>query len=118
MTAGVRPPGYSGGAPWSLNKLLNLGRSPERYAHGTARTRVPRYYFHLYDDLDCPDTEGAELPDLEAARAKVSHEARLLMGDLLHREGRLALHHRIEIEDDDGIVVETVHFRDVVAIEN
>jgi len=78
---------------------------------------VPRYYFHLYDDLDCPDQEGAELPNLEAAQAKAVHEARLLMGDLLHREGRLALHHRIDIEDEQGVVLATINFRDVVAIE-
>ena len=79
---------------------------------------MPRYYFHLYDDLDCPDLEGIELPDLDAAQAKAAHEARLLMGDLLDREGRLALHHRIEIEDEQGAVLATVNFRDVVAIEN
>jgi hypothetical protein len=79
---------------------------------------VPRYYFHLYDDLDCPDFEGIELPDLDAAQAKAAHEARLLMGDLLDREGRLALHHRIEIEDGQGAVLATVSFRDVVAIES
>ena len=78
---------------------------------------MPRYYFHLRDDLDCPDLEGAELPDLDAAQVKAAHEARLLMGDLLLREGRIALHHCIDIEDEQGAVLATVRFRDVVAIE-
>jgi len=79
---------------------------------------VPRYFFHLYDDLDCADLEGVELPDLDAAQATASREARSLMGDLLDREGRIALHHRIDIEDEQGTVLATIPFRDVVAIEN
>ena len=78
---------------------------------------MPRYYFHLYDDLDCSDQEGVELPDLNAAQAQASREGRLLMGDLLDREGRIALHHRIDIEDEQGVVLATIPFRDVVAIE-
>jgi hypothetical protein len=78
---------------------------------------VPRYYFHLYDDLDCPDLEGIELPDLEAAQAKALHEARSLMGVLVDSEGRIALHHRIDIEDEQGVVLATIPFSDAVAIE-
>lgn len=78
---------------------------------------MPRYYFHLYDDLDCPDLEGIELPDLEGAQAKALQEARALMGDLLDREARIALHHRIDIEDEEGVVLATIAFRDAVAIE-
>jgi hypothetical protein len=29
---------------------------------------VPRYFFHVRDGKDLPDTEGSELPDLNAVR--------------------------------------------------
>ena len=47
---------------------------------------MPRYYFHVIDDLDSPDTEGAELPGLEAARDYGARAALGLMADLLVRE--------------------------------
>jgi hypothetical protein len=39
------------------------------------------------------------------------------MCELLTREGRIALHHQIDIEDGEDTVLATVRFRDVVAIE-
>jgi hypothetical protein len=78
---------------------------------------VPRYHLHLHDDLDVIDQEGSELPDLAAAQARAVCEARLMMCDLIVREGRIALHHRIDIEDGQGAVLATVPFRDVVKIE-
>lgn len=78
---------------------------------------MPRYYFHLHDDLDVIDEDGCELPDLAAAQARAVCEARLMMCDLIVREGRIALHHRIDIEDEHGTVLATVPFRDVVTIE-
>ena len=29
---------------------------------------MPRYFFHVRDGCDLPDTEGSELPDLNAVR--------------------------------------------------
>ncbi len=54
---------------------------------------------------------------MASARSRAIDEARLLMCELLKREGRIALHHRIDIEDDDGAVLETVHFSEAVTIE-
>ena len=78
---------------------------------------MPRYYFHIRDDLDCPDDEGTELRDLTAARSRAVDEARLLMCELLKREGRIALNHRIDVEDGDGEVLESVRFSEAVEIE-
>ena len=78
---------------------------------------MPTFHFHLHDDLDCADEEGTELPDLAAARKRAAQEARLLMCELLRMEGRIALHHYIDIEDGDGAVLGSVPFRDVVKIE-
>jgi hypothetical protein len=79
---------------------------------------MPRFFFHIHDDLDCPDDEGTELPDLAAAEESATSEARLLMCDLLRREGRIALNHRIDIEDDEGGLLATVPFSKVVKIES
>ena len=29
---------------------------------------MPRFFFHLHNDIEAPDEEGLELSDLEAAR--------------------------------------------------
>ena len=31
---------------------------------------MPRYFFHVRDGKDLPDTEGSELPDLNAVRTE------------------------------------------------
>lgn len=75
-----------------------------------------RYYFNLYDDDVALDEEGAELPDLAAARATAVASAReMACAEVL--EGHLALNHRIEVVDEQGELACTVHFRDVVAVE-
>jgi len=78
---------------------------------------VPRFCFHLYDDLDVLDDEGIELPDLEAARAHAVRCARVTFAETAKDEGRVALHHRIDIADGQGAVLETVPFGDAVRVE-
>ncbi|WP_166041289.1 hypothetical protein [Sphingosinicella sp. YJ22] len=78
---------------------------------------MPRYFFHLHNDMDVTDHEGAELPSLEAARAYAVREARCLFGDAVTEKGRVVLAHRIDIEDAHGTVLDTVRFGDVVEIE-
>ena len=79
--------------------------------------RVPRFYFHLYDDVDAPDPEGVELPDLEAARKYALRNARFTAGETIKETGRLVPDHRIDVEDEQGNVLTTVRFADVVKIE-
>lgn len=79
---------------------------------------MPRFYFHLHNDLDVPDEEGKELSDLNAARAYASEQARGLLGELAKEEGRIVLHHRIDIEDEQRVVLQTVFFREVVTVED
>jgi len=83
-----------------------------------AESLMRRYFFHLRDDLDCPDHEGSQFPSLGAAIASAAEYARWLMADLIRREGRIALHHRIDIEDSKGAVLSSVFFRDAVRIED
>jgi hypothetical protein len=78
---------------------------------------VPRFYFHLYNDMDVPDYEGEELPDLEAARESARSQARAMLGETAKENGRIVLHHRIDIEDEHNSVLAAVWFRDVVAVE-
>ena len=77
---------------------------------------MPRYYFHVFDDLGTIDLEGLELPDLDAARAAALQSARALMCETL-KEGRISLRYRIDIENEVGELLSSVHFRDVVQIE-
>ena len=77
---------------------------------------MPRYYFHVVDDFDITDDEGADLPDLPAARRRAIDAARVLMCETLQQNGRITLHHRIDIEDDEHKVVGTVIFEDSIEI--
>jgi hypothetical protein len=79
---------------------------------------VPRFYFHLLNDVDAPDDEGKELPDLEAAREHARRCARVTIAETIKTEGRFNLDHRIDIETEDGQVLDTVWFRDVVNVES
>lgn len=36
---------------------------------------VPRYFFHLHNDVDAPDPDGVELANLDEARAMAMHNA-------------------------------------------
>jgi hypothetical protein len=67
--------------------------------------------------MDVPDDEGKDLPDFDAAMAHARKLARLEVSEMVKEEGRVVLHHRIEIEDEQRAVLGTVHFRDVVEVE-
>lgn len=79
---------------------------------------MPRFYFHLINDIDVPDLEGVELPDIDAARAQAATQARGMIGEMTKTEGRIVLHHRIDIEDEDGTVLASVIFGDVITVED
>jgi hypothetical protein len=77
---------------------------------------VSRYFFNLYDDMTVMDDEGLELPSLQAARDKAYDAAKALAcAELL--EGHLNLSHRIEVAEEGGKVIVTVHFRDTFSVE-
>lgn len=78
---------------------------------------MPRFFFHIRDDLDISDEEGAELPDIGAARGRAIASARALMCETMGNEGRITLSHRIDIEDDSHTVVASVPFSAAVRIE-
>jgi hypothetical protein len=79
---------------------------------------MPKYYFHLLDDVDTPDEEGKELPDLPSALLYASDQAKFTAAETVKEEGTYNPQHRIDIEDEQGAVLGTVRFADVVKIEN
>jgi hypothetical protein len=79
---------------------------------------VPWFYFHLFNDMDVPDFEGVELPDLTAARATAIEQARGMIGETAKTDARIVLSHHIDIEDQEGRVLDTVTFRDIIRIED
>lgn len=77
---------------------------------------MPRFFFHVFDELTALDEEGRDLPSLDAARQAAMSGARDLMCEQL-RKGRLVLHHHIEVEDESGARVIVMPFRDAAEIE-
>lgn len=88
-----------------------------RRSFGTLPMRVPRYFFHLYNDDVVCDEEGQDLADLEEAH-RVAVANAIEMATASVRAGELNLEHRIDVADEDGAVVCTVHFRDVVNVKD
>lgn len=77
---------------------------------------MPRYFFHVYDDLIIRDQDGIDFADAEAACAAALAGAREMMCDQLMK-GRLSLYHCIEVEDEGGKTILTLPFGEAVRIE-
>jgi hypothetical protein len=78
---------------------------------------VPRYYFHLHNDIEAWDEEGRELPDLDSATAEGMRAARDLVAEGA-RQGRITLSHWIEIGDDQGARLAAISFGEAVEIQS
>ncbi len=77
---------------------------------------MPRFYFHVHDDVPALDEEGQEFQDFEAALLDAVPNARALAADEV-LQGRLNLAHRIEIADHSGRIIASVPFGEVVKVE-
>jgi hypothetical protein len=78
---------------------------------------MPRYFFHLRNDLSVNDQEGLELPNLETARERGIQYALDMSAASIREHRKLNLHHRIEVADESGEIAFNVEFGDVVTIE-
>lgn len=78
---------------------------------------VPRYFFHLFDDLTVIDEEGVELPSPAAAREHAIANARTMACAEL-TEGHLNLKHRIEVTDESASTILTLRFADAFELES
>jgi hypothetical protein len=67
--------------------------------------------------MDVRDDEGVELDNLEAALVRAVRLVRVTFAETAKEEGRVVLHHRIDIEDGEGNVLDTLHFGDAVKVE-
>ena len=76
---------------------------------------MPRYFFHLHNDLETRDEVGLELPDLAAARKVAEQEARAMAAQSVVN-GRVDLKHSIEVTDESGATVLLIRFGDAVEI--
>ena len=77
---------------------------------------MARYFFHVFNDEKTHDDEGVEFASLEAAQAHALLSARNLAAESIIHCGHLVLHHRIDIENENGAHVSTVQFRDAFDI--
>jgi hypothetical protein len=77
---------------------------------------VPRFFIHHVEhELALLDEEGAEFPDLAAARAEVIAAGREMLARLI-KEGRIVDGRVLEIWDEDGNHLDTIKLRDLVLL--
>ena len=76
---------------------------------------MPRYYFHLYNDVETHDEEGRDLASIDAARRAAEEDARHMAAESV-RSGRLQLDHFVEVAAENGEPLFRVTFGDVVEI--
>lgn len=77
---------------------------------------MPRYFFHLYNDLVVRDEEGEELPDLAAAHARAVQYARDMTATGVVEHGTINLRHRIEVTGEQGDTLLKVEFGDAFTL--
>lgn len=78
---------------------------------------MPRFHFHLYNDIETADPVGRIFPDFGAARGDAIRSAREIMAADLTGKGEINIGHRIELEDEEG-EISVVAFRDAVTIHD
>ena len=77
---------------------------------------MPVFYFHVRDGNRLTrDADGADLPSLDAARAKAAAAIRVAASRPLRPDQDLS-RRRFEIADESGRVLATVGFRDVFGL--
>jgi hypothetical protein len=76
---------------------------------------MTRFFFHVRDDASdvSRDTEGQELPDLEAARREALNANREMLGERLLHGGSLDCR-QIEIANGKGEVLAVVNVQDTL----
>jgi hypothetical protein len=76
---------------------------------------MPRFFLHVIDHLEARDEEGADYPDLEAAREAAIEGARDIVCEQI-RQGFLYLDGYIEIASDSGAPLMKVGFREAFEV--
>lgn len=77
---------------------------------------MSRYHFNVYNGSGLvEDEEGRELPDLEIVAGEALKGVRSILSDEV-KQGRLDLRGRLEVEDGEGTIVLTLHFKEAIEI--
>lgn len=79
---------------------------------------MPRFFLHVFNDTSALDTEGSELPDLEAARRDAVQGIRELIAEEIVAGRAVSRRHRIEIQDEHGKHLHTVSFGEVLGLRD
>ncbi len=98
-------------------KHHNTGQASGTGAHRCVIWIVPRYYFHLRDEVSAEDLEGQYLRDLNGARKQAVSYARAMICNSVAEHGKINLSHRIEVADKGGETVLAVTFGEAVIVE-
>ncbi len=77
---------------------------------------MPRYFFHIYDDVIAHDEEGVELPNEEAARLQALIGARDIIAAQV-KHGYFVRSHWIDVTDESGEALFTLTFAEAVDIK-
>ena len=77
---------------------------------------MPKFFFHLHNDVYVQDHMGTELPSLNEARTKAVSAARGVMAEDIVDAGHITLSHRITIADAAGAKLLELPFRSCVEI--
>jgi hypothetical protein len=77
---------------------------------------MPIYYFHLRNDLDVEDREGKDLPNFGRAQAEAVRLTRDMVAASAVESGSIDLRHAIEVADESGSILLTVHYGDAVEV--
>jgi hypothetical protein len=76
---------------------------------------MPRFFFHLHNDIHAEDSDGVELPDVAAMRDYATANARELVCASVRR-GHLNLGHYLRVTDEDGQEVLKLRFGESLTI--
>jgi len=71
---------------------------------------MPRYFIHLYNDQIMRDEVGQILPDDLHARDAAIIGASEIIAESIARGQLVDLRHRVEVENEAGVVTSTVKF--------
>jgi len=78
---------------------------------------MPHFYLHVHNSSGAAeDDEGAELPDLDAARARAVEGIRSILSEEV-LDGRLDLRGRVDIADAEGRVLASVAYAEAVDLQ-
>lgn len=72
---------------------------------------MPRFFFDIYDGMLGRDEEGLDCTDVEAAVRQAMQAARELSRD---RHGTSASDHRLDVRDENGTVIASIFFHELL----